>query len=458
MKNLTPIDPQARSLARRLLAIPKEKRIELIANMPEEEALAIMYDWQVWARDEQLWPDGPWTGWLTMTGRGWGKTRTGAEFVRDCAKNGHARRIGLIARTAADGRDVMVEGESGIMNVHPSWDMPLYEPTKRRITFRTGAIGTIYSADEPDLLRGPQHDLLWMDEIASWRFRAAWDNAMFGLRLGERPRWVATTTPKTVPLILELLAEARPAKQGPNGIYVPTSEIVVTTGSVYDNIANLPETFIKYIIAKYEGTRLGIQELYGELLKDDPSALWKRDRISELRVTQAPLLRRVVIGVDPAASATETSSDTGIIAAGVGIDGRGYVLDDKTIKGLPHEWARKVVAAYHEAEANMVVAETNHGGDMVIATILTEDRNILVKKVTASRGKIIRAEPIANLYEKGLVSHVGHFPHLEDQMCTYVPGDDHQRSPDRMDALVWALTELMVDIKHPRYGTDYGIF
>lgn len=451
---LPAIDPELRALSKRLKDLDPD---ELRAALSEKQAEALRYQWGLWARDEQLWPLGDWTGWLIVTGRGWGKNRTSSELVRHFVKAGLARRVGLIARTASDSRDVQVEGESGILNVHQTFDAPRFESTKRRVTWANGAQATIFTADEPEMLRGPQHDLIVADEIATWRFRDAWDNAMLGLRLGSHPRWVATTTPKSVPLLLELLAEAKPAKKRKDGLYESQSEIVVTTGSVYDNIANLPPTFIQRIIKRYEGTRLGIQELYGQLLKDDPAALWKRDTIHALRVTSAPALRKVVVGVDPAASVSEDAADTGIIAAGVGVDGHGYILGDYTLHGLPHQWASKVVSAFRGHQSNAVIAETNHGGDMVVATILTEDKFIPVRKVTASRGKFVRAEPVANLYERGLVHHVGTFPELEDQLCTWVPGDDHQRSPDRLDAMVWALSDLMLDIKAPRYGVDYRI-
>lgn len=450
---LPPIDPSLRQLAKNLKDVDGE---DLQAALTESQAATLKFLWQLWARDEQLPPRGEWVGWLTLTGRGWGKTRTGAEFVRDCVTHGLAQRIGLIARTAADGRDVQVEGESGILSVFPPHQKPTYESTKRKITFHNGAVALLFSADEPDLLRGPQHSLIWADEIASWRFREAWDNAMLGLRLGSHPRWVATTTPRTTSLILELIADAKPAVKR-NGIYHSQSPIVVTSGSVYDNLQNLPESFIKHIVRRYEGSRLSMQELYGQLLKDDEAALWRRDTIHSLRVNQAPELRRVVVGLDPAASISEDSSSTGIIVAGVGVDGHGYVIGDYSIHGLPHEWARRAVSAYHGHKANLIVCETNHGGDMVVATILTEDKFIPVKKVVASRGKAIRAEPIANLYERGLLHHVGTFSQLEDELCTWIPGADHQRSPDRLDALVWTLSELMLDIKAPRYGIDYGI-
>lgn len=451
---LPPIDPELRALSKRLKDLNPD---ELRAALSEKQAEALRYQWGLWARDEQLWPLGDWTGLLIVTGRGWGKNRTGSELVRHFVKAGLARRIGLVARTVSDTRDVMVEGESGILNVHPASERPNYETTKRRITWGNGALATVYTSDEPDLLRGPQHDLMWFDEIATWRFRDAFDNAQMGLRLGPHPRWLATTTPKAVPLLLELMAEARPAKKRRDGLYESQSDIVVTTGSVYDNIANLPPTFINRIIKRYEGTRLGIQELYGQLLRDDPAALWKRDTIHALRVTSAPALRKVVVGVDPAASASEDAGDTGIVVAGVGVDGHGYVLGDYTVHGTPSVWASKVVAAFRGHKANSVVAEINHGGDMVVATLLTEDKYLPVKKVSASRGKFVRGEPIANLYERGLIHHVGNFPELEDQLCTWVPGDDHQRSPDRLDALVWTLSELMLDIKAPRYGIDYRL-
>lgn len=321
----------------------------------------------------------------------------------------------------------MVEGESGILAIAPPWFVPKYEPSNRRVVWPNGAIATTFSADEPDRLRGPQHDAAWCDELAAWRYKEAWDNMLLGLRLGVDPRVVVTTTPKNTPLYRSVLKR-------------PTT--VVTRGTTYENIANLAPGFAEDIITQYEGTRLGRQELYAELLDDAEGALWNRQMLEALRVQEAPQLVRVVVAVDPAVTAGAESSETGIIVAGLGTDWHGYVLDDRTVRASPDGWGRRAVDAYHEWGADRVVAEVNQGGDMVEHVIRTVDATVSYKAVRASRGKQTRAEPISALYEQGRVHHVGYFAHLEDQMCSWEPGLE---SPDRMDALVWAITELMLD-------------
>jgi phage terminase large subunit-like protein len=334
--------------------------------------------------------------------------------------------MALVGATAADARDVMVEGESGLMNVCPPWNRPLYEPSKRRVTWPNGAIATTYSADEPERLRGPQHDDAWTDEIAAWRYEDAWDNLMFGLRLGDDPRVCATTTPKPIKLVKELISASTTVKTG---------------GSTYENRSNLAGPFLEHIIKKYEGTRLGRQELEAQLLDDNPDALWKRQKmIEDHRKTKFPELKRIVVAVDPPAKAT--GAEAGIIVGGLGEDGHGYILDDRSLQGSPNEWGTAAVTAYHSRMADRIVAEVNQGGDMVESTIRTVDRTVSYRAVHASKGKYTRAEPVAALYEQGKVHHVGAFPILEDQMCDWTPGDE---SPDRMDALVWLLTDLMLN-------------
>lgn len=365
--------------------------------------------------------------WLVMAGRGFGKTRIGAEWVIERQATGKYRRFALVGETAADTRDVMIEGESGILTIAPPWNRPIYEPSKRRLTWPNGAIATTYSGEKPDQLRGPQHDAAWADEVAKWRYaQDAWDNLEFGLRLGPDPRVVGTTTPRPIKLIRDLLADSLTA---------------VTTGSSYENAANLAPSFIQRIIGKYEGTRLGRQELYAEMLEDTPGALWRRDMLESGRAVKHPDLVRIVVGVDPSVSDNEESAETGIIAAGLGTDGHGYILDDVSLHGSPDTWARSAVTAYWKFHADRLVGEVNNGGDMVEHTIRTVDKTVAYKAVHASRGKLTRAEPIAALYEQGKIHHVGMFATLEDQLCTWTPG---QKSPDRMDALVWALTELML--------------
>ena len=372
---------------------------------------------------------------MLLAGRGFGKTRTGAEFVRAEVEAERASRVALVAPTAADARDVMVEGESGILAISPPWNRPLYEPSKRRVTWPNGAIATLYSADEPERLRGPQHDLAWPDELAAWRYPEAWDQLMFGLRLGSKPRVVVTTTPRPTRLIRELLAS-------------PTT--VVTRGSTFDNRANLAPAFFEQVIRKYEGTRLGRQELYAEVLDDVPGSLWTRAMLEAANQPHPPPdLVRVVVAIDPAVTSGEDSDETGIVVAGLGTDGLAYVLADRTCRMSPDGWARRAVTALDEFKADRIVAEVNNGGDLVEATIRTVRRDVPYRKVTASRGKRVRAEPIAALYEQARVKHAPGLAALEDQMLAFLP-EGSEGSPDRVDALVWALTELIPNAGSPQ--------
>jgi len=408
-----------------LRSFPKEKQDRL-----RELALEIRYRWTLKAREKQLPPPGDWTIWLILTGRGWGKTRTGAEWTRDQVEKG-VKRIALIGRTASDVRDVMVEGETGILSVCPPWNRPHYEPTKRRITWPNGAVATTFTGDKPDQLRGPQHEKAWADELAAWRYPEAWDMLMLGMRVGLNPQVIATTTPRPTKHIRDLVA-----RDG--------QDVVVTKGSTFENIHNLAGPFKDQILRQYEGTRLGRQELYAELLEDTPGALWRRFHIEDGRVKTAPELSRVVIGVDPAVTSSDEANQTGIVVCGK-LGDEGYVVDDRTLTGTPEQWATAVVNAYVNHKANLIVAEDNNGGEMVEYTVRTTAKNmgvgVSIKRIRASRGKYTRAEPIAALYEQGKIHHVGTYPELEDQQCTWVPGDD---SPDRMDACVWGFTELML--------------
>jgi len=382
----------------------------------------------VWARPDQLPPSGTWQRWLILAGRGWGKTRTGAEWVRDRALRDPGCRVALVARTAADVRDVIVEGESGILAVHAPGERPTWEPSRRRLTWPNGSMATTYSADVPDQLRGPQHHYAWADELASWERPDTWDQLIFGLRLGITPQVVVTTTPRPTPIIRALLT---------------APGTVVTRGRTLDNRANLAPGVVADLQRRYGGTRLGRQELDGEVLTDTPGALWTWDRIDAARVTVAPQLRRVVVAIDPAVSAGEGSDETGIIVCGIGFDGRGYVLEDASGKYSPDGWARRAVHLAAEHKADRIVAEVNNGGQLVEHTLRTVDRAVAYKAVHASRGKATRAEPVAALYEQGRVSHIGRLDALESQMTGWDPSTS-TKSPDRIDALVWALTELMV--------------
>ena len=358
-----------------------------------------------------------------------GKTRTGAEWVKSLIVSGQARRVALVGSTAADVRDVMIEGPAGLLSVCSDWDRPNYEPSKRRITFKNGAICTAYSSEEADRLRGPQHDFAWCDELASWsNVRDTWDMLMFGLRLGKKPRVLVTTTPRPIPLLKELIK--RP-------------DVHIVKGKTSDNASNLAETFLSAIVNRYEGTRLGRQELDGDILDDTPGALWSRDLIEHCRIPKGtePAMRRIVVAIDPAVSVSETSDATGIIVAGLGRDGHGYVLQDLSGKYSPTQWARRAIDAYRLHKADRIIAEKNQGGVMVKSTLHAVDPYVPIRLVHAAKGKVTRAEPISALFEQQRVHMVGCFPQLEDEMCSFKAGSSDL--PDRLDAMVWAMTDLI---------------
>lgn len=424
-----------------LSLLPDSERTQILSTLSEEEARALEFDWEFWGRTDQLTPPEPWSIWLVLAGRGWGKTRTGAEWIRSIASGptplarGTARRIALVAETAADGRDVLVEGDSGILSVHPKPFRPLYEPSKRRLTWPNGTIATIYNGTEPEQLRGPQHDHAWLDELAKWRYaQETWDQLQFGMRLGEHPKQMITTTPRPIPIIRSILGM-------PN--------VHATRGSTYDNRSNLAPSFFRQVVSRYEGTRLGRQEINAEILSDVPGALWTRDVLDSNRVRSLPHLRRIVIAVDPSGHSEKDDDDrldlAGICVFGLDTRGVGYVIADLSCPGGPLQWATAAVNAYHEYEADVIVAETNFGGAMVEHTIRTVDKRVKFVQVTASRGKHIRAEPVAALYEKGQVKHLGSIPHLEDQLCFFTTGGYiGDNSPDRADAMIWAASYLML--------------
>lgn len=404
--------------------LPASEQIRRINALTDEEAEALLYDWDWNARPNQIAPPDPWIVWLILAGRGFGKTRTGAEQTRIWVKE--YPFVNLIGATSDDARDIMIEGESGILAICPKDERPKYLSQKRQLLWPNGAKSLIFTADEPERLRGKQHMKLWADELAAWRYPEAWDQASLGLRLGDNPQAVVTTTPKPTKLVKELVAD-------------PTT--VVTRGSTYDNTANLADAFIQKVVKRYEGTRLGRQELNAEILDDNPGALWQRAQIDALRVKAAPPLKRIVVAIDPAATKNPNSDETGIVVCGLGIDGHGYVLDDLTLRGSPEEWGRAAVHGFRLHAADRIIGETNNGGDMVEHVIRAVDGKVPFRAVHASRGKITRAEPISALYEQNRCHHVGSFPALEDQMCEYDP-KTAKFSPDRMDALVWAFTEL----------------
>ncbi len=404
---------------------PRQRAAE-VSSLLEQ----LKYKWDYNARPKQILPPGDWITWLILAGRGFGKTRTGAETVRQWAKTNAI--IHIVGATAADARDIMIEGESGILAISPNDERPLYEPSKRRLTWPNGSKAIIFSADEPDRLRGPQAFKAWADELASWRYPDAWDQLNFGLRLGNNPQVIVTTTPRPTKLIRELSKDA-------------TTHI--TRGSTYENKENLADAFFHQVLTKYEGTRLGRQEIEAEILEDVEGALWSGKLIESTRVSKHPDLKRVVVAIDPAATSKKNSDKSGIVVMGLGVDGYGYVLEDKSGLFTPQEWARVVIGLYDRHQADRVVGEINNGGEMIEAVLRNAAPNISYKSVHATRGKALRAEPIVSLYEQGKVHHVGVLSELEEEMTGWAP-DLGLPSPDRMDALVWAATDLMVNQKN----------
>lgn len=428
-----------------IASLSEEEREKLLETLSTEAQAALKWDWTFWARPNQLVPEGDWSTWLILAGRGFGKTRTGAETIRDwvCGDTplapGRYKQIALVGETTGDVRNVMVEGESGLLAVHPPDFRPEYFPSVRKLVWPNGAIAYTYNATEPDQLRGPQHDAAWADELAKWKYmEATWNQLQFGLRLGIDPRSIVTTTPQPKPLIRKLVAA--------DGLSVH-----VTRGSTMDNADNMAESFIREIHDKYAGTRLGRQELEGEILEDVPGALWKHEDIDMCRISpeKLPHLQKIYVAVDPATSTEEHSDETGIVVVGLARDkdgyARGYVLEDGTLKGSPEEWARRAVHLYRKWEADKIIAEKNQGGLMVETVLKSADRSVPVELVHASRGKYVRAEPISALYEQGRIHHCGRFDLLEDQMCLFSVDnvrDANNGSPDRVDALVWGLTKI----------------
>lgn len=379
------------------------------------------------ARPEQIpTDDKTWTTWLYLAGRGAGKTRTAAEWLAFQASSNPRTRWAIAAPTYSDVRDTCAEGQSGIVQVLREYGtLKDYNRSIGELFLTNGSRIKLFSGEEPDRFRGPQFHGGWFDELAAFKYPDAWDQYQFGLRLGDFPQTIVTTTPRPTKLIKDLIA-----RKG----------VRVVRGSTFDNAKNLAPSALIELKARYENTRLGRQELYGEILDNVEGALWTREMIEAARVTEAPPLVRVVVAIDPAVTSSSTSDETGIVCAGVSSAGEYYILDDKSLRASPDKWARQAVNLYHEHKADKIVAETNNGGDMVIMLLKQVDAGIATKKVTATRGKQLRAEPISSLYEQGKVHHIGYFPELETQMCEWTPLSNE--SPDRLDALVWALTEL----------------
>jgi phage terminase large subunit-like protein len=442
-----------------LARLPRRQRLAFMATLSPDELAALgdqLHDWErFWARRAQRWPRGEWNVWVVLAGRGFGKTRTGAEQINRRAREVPGAHMAIVARTAPDARDTMIEGSSGILAAASPYFRPKYEPSKRRIVWPNSSWATVYTADEPDLLRGPNIGFAWCDELAAWRYaRESWDNLQFTLRDPPDPRVLVTTTPRPIPLLRELIAHPG---------------TVVTRGSTYENRANLAPSFLQMMLQKYEGTRIGRQELWAELLDDVEGALWQRALIEQGRVQLSPALDRIVVAIDPSASSKTTSSEVGIVVAGVKYQQHPnphhfYVLADGSEILGPDAWGRRALELFDTYRADRIVAEVNHGGEMVEHVVRTVRRDVPYRELRASRGKAVRAEPVVALYEQGRVHHVNHAPQmgevilagdwtlkafpgaltkLEDQMCTWTPLDASERSPDRMDALVWAITDLM---------------
>ena len=403
-------------------SLPPETRSRILDGLDEADAALLLRHWPFWARASQLAPDGDWRIWLFLGGRGAGKTRAGSEWIAARVRDGKARRIGLIGATARDARQVMVEGESGLLAVA---EEIRFQPSNKLLRWPCGAQARLLSAAEPDSFRGHQFDCIWGDEFAKWDApQTALDMALMGLRLGDDPRMLLTTTPRAIPALRALLS---------------APDVAVTRAGTAENAANLAQGFVDYLNARYAGTRLGRQELDGALIEDNALALWKRAWIEQARLRKAPFLHRVVVAVDPPVGTN--GDECGIVVAGRDLEGHGHVLADRSAGGLsPAAWAARAAQAYEDFQADAIIAEANQGGEMVRAVLRQAQANLPVTLVHASRGKLARAAPAAALYEQGKVHHRGCFPELEDQMCQY--DGSGSKSPDRMDALVWALADL----------------
>lgn len=478
------------------LSEARSKLADVCKGFGAQRLATLRHKWSFWARSNQIAPAGDWTFWMLLAGRGFGKTRTGAEWINERVETGLGKRIALVAPTAADVRKTMVEGESGILAISPPWNLPVFEPSKLQLTWPNGAIAQLFSAEEPERLRGPQCDTFWADELCAWqKMQETWDMLQFGFRLGDDPRGCVTTTPKPVPVLKELIKDEK------------TGNTVIIKGSTYDNKGNLTPKFFTNVVKKYEGTRLGRQELKAEVLEDMPGALWKRGDIERRRIhTNCPMITtiykptpadflpgqgerniedlqmlrriaaqivnhipedvtRIVVGIDPNASNNEGSDEIGIIVGARGVSGHGYILADLTMKGTPNEWASAGVIAMDVFNGDRIVAEANNGGNMVENTVVMAAKSLRqegfratdfvpVQLVHASHGKVTRAEPVSGLYEQGRISHIGTHEILEDQMCLFTSDFDRKAmgySPDRVDALVWVLTQLFLE------GGDSGL-
>ena len=428
-------------LASLLAALPDDERRAALRALPAVDLAALEYAWPVWARPDQLPPPGDWRTWLLLGGRGSGKTRSAAEWVRAEVESGRRRSLGIIAPTAETARRDAVQGPSGLLAISPPWAMPQHEPSQRRVVWPNGAIAYLLSSEEPDRIRGMNLDGAWGDEVTSWQSPDdVWSNLQLALRIsgpkGDAPAAVISTTPKRHKLLRAIMADPATA---------------TTRSKTFDNAANLDPHTLAYLQRKYGGTTLGRQELDAELLDDVEGALWTRAMLDACRVpadVQRPM-RRVVVAVDPAGGSNRGNAETGIVVAGIGQDGHGYVLRDVSGRHSPERWAYHATAAYHDHRADRIVAERNFGGEMVEGTIRSVAPNMPVRMVQASRGKAVRAEPVVALFEQGRVHMAGAFGELEDQLCGWDPLGSGP-SPDRLDAMVWALTDLMLGETAPQ--------
>lgn len=432
---LTTMRTLRRSLtASSLKTLPQAQRQKYLNSLSEQTKAELLYNWLFWARDSQLIPDAllldpEINTWNIIAGRGNGKTRTGAESVRWLVENAGYRNVMLVGRTEDEVKDIMVKGSSGLLSIYPPWNKPIYEPTNRVVYFPNGATAITRSADKPDQIRGQNTDLVWGDEIASWRYPESYDQIQFGNRVGKKPLQIYTTTPRPTALIKEL---------------VESPHAITTGGSTYDNLANLAKTFVDFILKKYERTTLGRQELLAEILEGIDGALWTLALLEPCHIFNRDLLprwQRKVIAVDPAAKSNPDSAETGIIACALGTDDLGYVLEDGSIRGTPLEWATQTIKLFDRWQADLILVEDNQGGEMVESNLRTIRQTLPIKRVTSIEDKYTRAQPVASLYEQNRVRHFGVLSELEDQMTTWRKGE---RSPDRIDAMVHGIRELMV--------------
>ena len=416
-----------------LLKLEPAKRARVLAVLDHKASSELFHDWEFWARPDQSPPPGDWIYWLILAGRGAGKTRAGAEAVRQWIRS--FAIVNLIGATHDDVRDIMVLGESGLLGICPPGERPHYARASARLSWPNGAVSQLFSAEEPDRLRGKQHMKLWLDEVAAWRDPDAFDQALLGLRLGDKPQAVITTTPRPTKLIKQLVED---------------KSAIVTRGSTFDNAHHLAAAFVERITARYAGRTIGRQELFAEIVEEAPGALWTRALIERQRLAPGATTAEyaeIVIGVDPPAKSGANADECGIMVVGKTTRGAIHVLADLSSQGdTPGQWAARVGAAFRRFKANRIVVEINNGGEMVVEVLRQSDPNLPVRAVTATRGKFLRAEPVATAYERGIVHHVGDFAKLEDQLCTLTPDFDARVSgfsPDRADALVWAIADLI---------------